>query len=41
MSVANATFGDGRVVSCREERRVIFASSLGFGADQEGGSNGN
>ncbi|HYR67175.1 MAG TPA: MFS transporter, partial [Reyranella sp.] len=29
MSVASATLGDGRVVSQAEERRVIFASSLG------------
>jgi MFS family permease len=29
MSVASATVGDGRVVSQAEERRVIFASSLG------------
>src|SRR5882762_10270673 len=29
MSVATATLGDGRVVSQAEERRVIFASSLG------------
>src|SRR6476659_4183563 len=29
MSVASATMGDGRVVSQAEERRVIFASSLG------------
>src|ERR1700687_2734497 len=29
MSVASATVGDGRIVSQAEERRVIFASSLG------------
>src|SRR6202163_3891167 len=29
MSVASATVGDGRLVSQAEERRVIFASSLG------------
>ena len=29
MSVASATMGDGRVVSQAEERKVIFASSLG------------
>src|SRR5260221_2837587 len=29
MSVASAALGDGRVVSQAEERRVIFASSLG------------
>src|SRR6202171_6733044 len=29
MSVASAAIGDGRVVSQAEERRVIFASSLG------------
>src|ERR1700720_4643946 len=29
MSVASATMGDGRIVSQAEERRVIFASSLG------------
>src|SRR4030081_1522416 len=29
MSVASATVGDGRIVTQAEERRVIFASSLG------------